>query len=236
MLHKIKGELHGKDVLARDGTIGSVDDVYFDDQRWAVRYLVVDTGDWLPGRRVLISPASLAEEQPPGDHVQVELTREQVRNSPSEDQVMPVSRQFEEAYAHYYGYPFYWDGPFLWGRVQRPISGSAPVTAPPGEGGGERTRELKEAEEKARRSHLRSDKEVLGYRVVAKDGTIGHIDDFLLDDRDWAINGLVIDTRDWLPGKRVTVSPEAVREVDWATREVRVNTTRDEIEHAPKAP
>lgn len=233
MLLKAKGELFGKHLLARDGKIGTVRDVYFDDERRAVRYLEIDTSHGIGGRKVLISPRSI--EHATGDEeITVALTCEQVRNSPGADQDMPVSRQFEEAHADYYGYPFYWDGPYLWGDSPHPLSGEPSVTLAPGAPGArERTQYLRDAEQQARQSHLRSSEEVIGYRIVATDGPIGHVEDFLVDSEDWSVAAMIVDTRNWLPGKNVRVPAGAVSHVDWATREVRVDITRDEIKNSP---
>lgn len=219
MLLKAKGELFGRHLIASDGAIGSIRDVYFDDERWIVRYLEVDTSDWLGGRKVLISPVSVKREGTNDREVAVALSRDQVRNSPDADQDMPVSRQFEEAHARYYGYPFYWDGPSLWGST------------PPARS----IRELKEAEERAHQSHLRSCGEVIGYRVAASDGGAGHVEDLVVDDTDWAIRNVVVDTRDALSGKHVLVPAGAVVEIVWLTREVRLKTTREAVENAPQA-
>lgn len=233
MLLKAKDELFGKHLRARDGKIGTVRDVYFDDARWAVRYLEIDTSYGVGGRKVLISPRSI-ERATDDKEIAVALTCEQVRNSPGADQDMPVSRQFEEAHSDYYGYPFYWDGPYLWGDSPHPVSGEPSVTlAPDTPGADERTQDLRAAEEKARQSHLRSSEEVIGYRIIATDGPIGHVEDFVVDDRDWSIGTMLVDTRNWLPGKHVRVPVSAIGQVDWATREVRVDVTRDEVKNSP---
>lgn len=224
MLQKVMQELKGDDIVARDGRIGSVDDVYFDDAHWAVRYLVVDTGDWLPGKRVLISPASLPPQASVDDYLRVDLTREQVENAPGTGEDPPVSRLMEEAHARYYGYPYYWAGPYLWGIA--PLPQPAP----------ERHEELREmAGQQARESHLRSSAEVVGYRIRAADGELGHVEDFLVDDQSWAIADMVVDTRNWLPGRKVLVPPSAITGIDWENREVRVRLKREELKRAPEA-
>ncbi len=237
MLLRAKGELFDRHLVASDGRIGSVRDVYLDDARWVVRYLEVEAGDdGVGGRKVLISPSSIRRDAGNDQEVAVALTREQVRNSPGADQDMPVSRQFEEAHARYYGYPFYWDGPYLWGSSPHPVSGGPSVTSTPrGEVAGERVRELKEAEQRARESHLRSSEEVIGYRLVATDGPAGHVEDFIIDDSDWRITDIVIDTRSWLSGDHLRLPTDTVAKVDWATREVRLKIPRAEVEKAPKA-
>ncbi|MGH8519644.1 MAG: PRC-barrel domain-containing protein, partial [Panacagrimonas sp.] len=110
MLHNLK-DLHGDKIAARDGGIGSVEQVYFDDQDWRVRYFVVDTGGWLSGRKVLISPVSIDRSKSSDDAIAVGLSREQVEHSPGIDADKPVDRQYEEAYARYYGISLYWAAP-----------------------------------------------------------------------------------------------------------------------------
>jgi sporulation protein YlmC with PRC-barrel domain len=235
MLQKAMKDLKGDAILARDGRIGSVDDVYFDDEKWAVRYFVVDTGDWLPGRRVLISPASLAPQAGDADYLRVDLTKDQVEHAPGTGEEPPISRALEEAHAKYYGYTYYWAGPYIWGAE------ALPVAVPPEAVGAPRERarhaaELHAAEERARQSHLRSSAEVTGYRIRAADGELGRVEDFVIDDRDWSIADMVVDTRTWLPGGKVLVPPSAVSGIDWARGEVSVRLRREELKHAPPAP
>src|ERR1017187_9119041 len=91
-------QLIGHKLAASDGEIGHVKDFYFDDQSWAVRYLVADTGSWMPGRLVLISPHALGAFYQGGRVLLVNLTRQQIENSPLIESHKPVSRQYEEAY------------------------------------------------------------------------------------------------------------------------------------------
>jgi sporulation protein YlmC with PRC-barrel domain len=222
MLHRVK-ELTGDTIAARDGEIGRVDGVYFDDEGWRVRYLVVDTGGWLAGRKVLISPIAIDRSRSSESAIAVGLTREQVEHSPGIDADKPVSRQYEEAYARYYGYPQYWAPPEAFA-----VAGLAPDA--------KAVRELKEAERKAGESHLRASGEVIGYSIQAADGAVGHLEDLVVDDRNWAIADLVVDTRNWLPGKKVRIPPSAVEDIDWRSREVKLRMDRREIEQrAPAA-
>ena len=107
MLHSTK-DLVGYGVGATDGAIGHVKDVYFDDGMWVVRYLVVDAGNWLSSRKVLISPIEIGDPDRKRRLLPASLTRQQVRNSPDVDTEKPVSRQHEFEYTAYYGYPDYW--------------------------------------------------------------------------------------------------------------------------------
>ena len=112
--------LKGPEIWATDGEIGTVDQFYFDDESWAIRYLVVQTGGWLGGRQVLISPYSIVHADWQARRLEVALTKRQVENSPDINTHQPVRRQQEAEYNRYYGYPYYWGGPLLWGPVYYP--------------------------------------------------------------------------------------------------------------------
>jgi hypothetical protein len=214
--------LKGTSIAATDGDIGSVQDLYFDDLSWTIRYLVVDTGTWLPGRQVLISPLSV---RPSGtsDAVQVALTKNQVEHSPSVDADKPVNRRYEEEYARYYGYPQYWSGPYRWGAS--PYAGETMVPA-----GAPAPRRTKAPRDRA----LRSVRDVTGYYIEATDGDIGHVEDFMIDDREWAIRYMIVDTRNWWPGKKVVVSPDWIRKVSWRESKVFVDLSREGVKTAPE--
>jgi len=213
--------LKGTSIAATDGEIGSVQDLYFDDSTWTVRYLVVDTGTWLPGRQVIISPRSL-RAMTTDDKIPVALTKAQVENSPSIDADRPVDRQYEVEYAHYYGYPYYWTGPYRWGATPYPgegpltETGAASAMPPIGD------------------PSLRSARNVMGYYIEATDGDIGHVEDFLVDDVEWAIRYMIVDTRNWWPGKKVVISPEWIKRVSWPDSRVYVDLTKDAIKSGPE--
>jgi hypothetical protein len=222
------GDFKGLSIAAGDGDIGSVKDLYFDDLTWTIRYLVVDTGTWLPGRQVLISPLSV--RGPVTDKVTVNLTRAQVEDSPPIDADKPVDRQQEEALSRYYNYRYYWEGPYRWGLLAYP--GMPPVPAPvPGD---PVVAEMLAREREQGDPSLRSARDVTGYHIAAQDGDIGHVDEFLVDDRAWAIRYLVVDTRNWWPGKKVVLSPEWIKTVSWADSRVYVDLRKDEIKAAPE--
>lgn len=223
MLRKAS-DLTGLKLGAKDGEIGRVKDFYFDDQTWTVRYLVADTGTWLTGRHVLISPFALENVDPKHAHLNVKLTKEQIERSPSIDQDKPVSRQFETDYARYYGWPMYWYGPALWGPTPYPVYDGI-VREP--------TADPMLAQQKGD-PHLRSASEVKGYYLHARDGDLGHVDDFIVADADWAIRYLVIDTKNWWPGKKALVSTQWIEEVSWDKSSVSVDLAREQIKAAPE--
>jgi PRC-barrel domain len=120
MLLGIK-ELRGFSIHATDGDIGKVTDFYFDDQHWAIRYMVVDVGSWLKGRKVLVSPISIKMVAVDLGRFMASVTKQQIKDSPGWDTEKPVSRQYERLYANYYKYPYYWGGPYLWGHAPYPV-------------------------------------------------------------------------------------------------------------------
>jgi hypothetical protein len=215
------GALTGYKLNGLDGEIGQVKEFYFDDQHWAIRYLVADTGSWLTGRQVLISPYALVAVINEKQHITIDLTKKQIEDSPSLSSDKPVSQQFEEAYYGYYGWPVYWGGPFMWGAYPYIVRDRGkPRASNPGG--------------KAWDPHLRSTQDVSGHHIQAADGEIGHVEDFIIDDEMWAIRYLIIDTRNWWPGQQVLVSPQWIERVSWSDSKVFVNLTREIIKQSPE--
>jgi hypothetical protein len=220
MLYKAKS-LKGYLLKSRDGEIGRIREFYFDDRFWTIRYLVADTGNWLPGRKVLISPHALGVVNSEAEDIGVDLTKKQIEDSPSLDSDKPVSRQFEQAYYGHYGYPIYWNGLCTWGYY--PYPGRAP----------EQWREPSK-EVKAWDPDLRSTNGVSGHHIQGTDGEIGHVEDFFIDDQTWAIRYLIVDTHNWLPGRKVLLSPQWIDRISWGERKVFVNLLRENIKHSPE--
>jgi hypothetical protein len=225
MLQSIK-QLYGDKLGASDGEIGRVKDFYFDDQNWAVRYLVADTGSWLPGRQVLISP-HVFPEGVRGKILRVNLTRKQIEDSPSIESHKPVSRQYEEEYYRYYGWPYYWQGDGLWGMSGFPIL-ELPPKPFPSEQAITRGPQPESAD-----VHLRSTQAVNGYHIQASDGMTGHVCDFMMDVQSWAIRQLVIKTGHRISGKEVQIPSSKVDRISWDESKVFVNLTQAAILQAP---
>jgi hypothetical protein len=220
-------ELKGLAIRATDGELGTVKEFYFDDSSWAIRYLTVESGGWLSGKEVLISPYSILGTDWDKREVDVALTKKQVENSPSVDTHLPVSRQHEVAYLGYYGYPYYWDGPYLWGPGYFPSGLAFPTIASLENRTGKRQKESND-------THLRSTNEVAGYHIEAADGDIGHVQGFILDEEAWAIRYVVISTTNWWPGKKVLVSPAWMKKVSWGESKLYTGLTREAIKGAPE--
>jgi hypothetical protein len=222
--------LMGIGVFASDGEVGTVKDVLFDDERWGVRYLVVETGSWLASRQVLLSPFSVLRDDGIEGGLQVTLTREQVRSSPHADTDKPVSRLYETAHALHYGYPTYWSGPLLWGGGVYPdLLPVGPSDAEPGTPRYEREQAAQGEIEQAAQSHLRSTRVMLGYALETSDGAGGTVDDLLIDRRSWAVERIAVDVRKWWPGGEATVEPKDVADIDWGLRCLRLHRSREEL-------
>lgn len=232
MLRNAK-KLEGFELHARDGRIGHVMDFFFDDRTWTVRYLVIDTGTWLQSRKVLIAPAALGVARWDEAVLPVSLTKEQVRGSPAPDPAQPVTREHEAALLQYYNWPAYWTAAaFPEAAIGLPMMPIAqPLNAV---GAAEQGRATAAKMAGAPPDfHLRSVRNVTGFHLEATDGAIGHVDDFLLDDRSWAVRYLIVDTRNWLPGKRVIIAPQWIQAVGWEDAKVHVDLTRQAIKGSP---
>jgi sporulation protein YlmC with PRC-barrel domain len=221
MLIKAK-TLNGYKLDANDGDVGRVDDFFFDDRYWTIRYLVAETGSWLKDRQVLISPYAMVAVNQEEQYITVELTKTQIEDSPPLDSDKPVSRQFEAAYYGYYGYPSYWSGPHMWGFYPNILRDSKKWEA------------NNKSEKVAWDPNLRSIHDVRGRNIQATDGEIGHVEDFIIDDKTWAIRYLIIDTRNWWPGKKVLMSPNWIERISWDESKVYVNLTSDAIKQSPE--
>lgn len=214
-------ELRNAGILATDGEIGQVDDIYFDDKSWQVRYIVVDTSKWLPGRRVLISPESVTGSSPDDKAIRLNLSREQIRESPDVSTDRPVSEQVQADLAGYYGWTYMPTGmvpavglvPSLGmipSAVPQPPAGHMPPQEPSGD------------------DNLRSLKEVLGYRVEAADGDLGRLIDLALSPARPQIEWLFVEANQ--SGKElIRVPVDRVIEIEWTGSRVRLRGSRAEI-------
>ena len=212
MIHDTKNFI-GKTINAADGDLGHVSDLYFDDKSWAIRYVVVDTGNWLTGRQVLLSPHAFAESAINlAEKMRTHLTMQQIENSPSIETKRPVSRQFEEQYYQYYGWPTYWGAV---GMESAAIP--APMSAIP-------VREIEPAE-----VNLRSVKDVIGYKIQATDGAEGKVKSFSFNSLDWKITELIADTGHWFAGKQVSLFIESIDRIDYVDSTVYVNECKEDI-------
>ena len=219
----LASQLIGYGVQATDDRIGTIDDLLFDDREWTVRWAAVDTGSWLSGRLVLLPASSIGPVDPRSRTAAVELTRRQVEQSPGIETDQPVSRQLEADLQSHYGLTPYWSA----GIAYAPVGAfAAPPVGAPATAQGRRPAEGD--------PHLRSANEVTGYYIQGSDDSVGHVEDFLVDENGWTVRYMLVDTKNWWPGKKVLVSPRWIREVSWEDREVAVGLSRQQVKDSPE--
>jgi len=222
-MNQIINQFYGNRVSAEDGDIGKIEDFYFDDNAWVVRYLVVETGSWLTGRQVLLSPHAFEPGDPTLKGWRVHLTRKQIEDSPTLASHVPVSRQYETSYYRYYGWPGYWESGDVWG------SHSVPLTVPesgPGASSHHGHNQSKDV-------HLRSTQAISGYHLHAVDGAIGRVTGFRMDPLKWTIQAIMADTDHWNSGKTVFVPTRHILGISYNERTVAIDLTKAKIELTP---
>lgn len=213
MLYNAKNLIDNK-IQAIDGDLGKLDDFYFDDRSWNIRYMIVDTGKWIEGRKVLLSPLVIQNPDLSNKYITVNLTKEQIKNSPDIDTKRPVSVQHESEYS----WPTYGIG-----ALETPLMINQ-----------EHLHQSNDTMMRSDDPHLRSTDEVFGYNISALDGDIGHIDDMIIDDDTWTIHFWVVKTKNLLPGKRVLISPQYINLISWEDEKVFVDMTVDSIKNSPE--
>ncbi len=223
--------INGYTIEASDGRIGTVSDLLFEDVGWDIRWLVVDTGTWLPGRKVLLPTTVLGQPDQVLRQLPVSLTREDVRDSPDIDTDQPVSRQSESLIYDHYGWDPYWGGSFIPLRNAMATPFVAPLRlsrmkTPDPEGG--------DVPHTTQDPHLRSIAAVTGSDIEASDGEIGHVEDLLVDADGWNVRYLKVETGNWWPGETVLISPRSVRGIDWTDRLVTLDVDRRTLREAPR--
>ncbi|MGD9106249.1 MAG: hypothetical protein PVJ87_05405, partial [Desulfobacterales bacterium] len=192
----------------------------FEERPWIVRYMVTDTGGFLNRRKVLIPLMELENPDRSTQLFHVDLTKEQIEESPPISEDEPVSRQYERISCLYFGWPAHWAGDDLENTISTP---SGVFREPENfQNNGEK------------KSSLRSVKEVTGYHVEATKGKVGKVIDFIVDDNIWAIRYLVVDIQNDVKGKKVLLAPDWVNTVDWLNRVVNVDMSVDGIEKFPE--
>lgn len=208
-------------LLALDGEIGSIRDLFFEDSAWDIRYLVVDTGKWLPGRKVLISPSTVRDPDWQTGTLPVTLTRDQIKNSPDIDSDKPVSLQMQQELASYYGWPYlptfpYW--PVDPTYIPPPNTATLPLpTEPP-----------------AGETQLRSCQEIIQYSIEGLDGEIGQVEDLIVNTLEWRITLIVVKTGGWFTGRKLLLSATEVEKISWGGSTLSVNLSRGQVEGSPE--
>ncbi len=223
--------LDGFRIHATDGDIGHLEDFYFDDDHWTVRYVVVKTGPWLFGREVLLAPPSFTEVDWARRELKASLSRGQIRDAPGRDLARPISRAFESRLHRHYGVAPYWQAGGAWTGGLGPTGPGASYGMP--QAGPIVLEEQLDSGDGPVDYHLRSSDELVGYRIETLDGELGHLDDFLLDDAAWKIPYLVVDARRRLRSSKILLATGWVEGTGFPVRRVRVCVQREAMLSAP---
>lgn len=207
----------GYKIAASDGEIGHCNDFLFRDDDWSISYLTVDTGGWLPGKKIVLPPSAVSRPDWESKTIPVAMTVEQVKKGPTVDSKEIVSRDYETQCLEYYNWP---------AVAAATMSIGGPVIPPTV------SKSVARSVEASGDNHLRSVNIVKSYRLAAIDGEIGHIDDFIVDDESWRIRYFVACTSAWR-GKDVLVSPQWIEAIAWADERVKVDLSIDSIKSSP---
>jgi len=216
--------LIGYTIKGTDGEIGKVEDFYFDDRTSTIRYMVVKTGGWFSEKKVLVSPEAFQKAEWESETFSVNLTKEKIKNSPDIDTEKSVSSQQEVLMRGYYGYGMYGQmGLGMWGYPIDEIRATEAEI--------EKTKAIEHSDDNP---HLRSIQEVTGYKIIATDGDVGEVEDFIIDDVTWKIHFLVVEIGNWFSGKKVVISPHRIKDVKWQQQNVIINHSQDEVKNSPE--
>jgi hypothetical protein len=219
----------GMVIKATDGEIGSLDQFFFDDTSWAIRYFVVNIGSLVISKKVLISPASFQTIQ--GHDILVNSTIAQIKNSPDIDTEKPISRQKEEQLHDYFTWSYYWGYPLYYNSLGTELYPNIQYTDT--FLGHDKIANNLGNSDIMDNNHLRSSKDIQGYIIMAKENEFGSVEDFLVDTENWAIRYIILNTGDLLPGKKVIVSAKWTKEIDWDTKTIHFDIDRDVIKNGP---
>ncbi len=215
---KNTNDIYATPVAATDGLIGHVEDFFFDDQSWVIRYLLVDTGSWLPGRQVLLSPHAFSGFGEDGEILRANLTKEEIQYSPPIEAEQPITRAHERDYFWYYGWPPYWEFDRSWPIGALPVPTPIPM----------RSAALHEKLDPLEDIYIKSTHAVRGYDIISRDGVLGAMSGFMIDHKSWAIADLVVEAGPWYSEKYILVSHASIKNFGYSNREVSVKLNRKE--------
>lgn len=206
---------------ARDGIVGSLDDFLMDDRTWAIRYAVIDTGKWLPGRKIIMAHSGMGEPDWPSRTIPLNVTKAEIEAAPTLAQARPVSRQYEEYLFQHYNWAPYW-GPGAAGGMGFPVTSNETAATSP------RSDEFKKGD-----PHLRSFNELRGYKLVAHGEKAGRIDNFMCYDETWEIPFLVASVGGWFHQKSLMVPTSHISNISFPDREMDIRLDREALAHLP---
>jgi sporulation protein YlmC with PRC-barrel domain len=223
MKHSLK-KLVGYSIETNDGKEGKIKDFLFDEDNWTIRYLEADFGSFFKDKRVILPIDAIIHPNWENNQIMLNISKEQIEFSPTPEDVPTITREYEQRLYEYYGYPMYWGTGYVPPMPSGAYYPARPLNVP-------RNRQLSED---AMDSSLRSFKDIEGYNIRAVDDTLGHVEDLIVDEADWQLVYLIVDTSNWLPwSKKVMLAIDWMEEISYVDREVRVNLDTDTIKDAP---
>jgi sporulation protein YlmC with PRC-barrel domain len=226
MLYRVS-DLQGYTIHATDGDIGTLHTFYFDEKEWGVAYFVIDTGTWITGKHVLVSPDVLGQPDANSKRLPVSLTRGEIQDCPEINTHEAASGPYTGVTHTRSARPVFWSNdPFVLDSLAArpggsPMPAPPPTTPPP-------------MAEQVRGPVQHSSRKIIGYYIQARDGEMGHVEDFIIDTDTWHIRYMVVDTKNWWPGKKVLVSPRWIQDIRWDDAHVTVDLPRDRIKASPE--
>ena len=214
-------------IVTKEGAMGHVHDIFFDDHAWKVRYFVDSVGSWFHERQVLVAPVNIREVDWENHELKVDLTKEQVGECPEISQHKPICLQKREALDRFYTWP---DTPMIWDSG---IPNTSIITPPVSyEQRNEKTETVQVSE--GDEPNLRSVREVEKYHIEATDGAIGHLENFLVEEDGLDIRYLVVNTHNWTPGRKVLIAPQWIRRISWDDSRIYVGYDQEHIRTSPE--
>jgi sporulation protein YlmC with PRC-barrel domain len=239
-------DLTGARICATNGEIGRVEELLFDDERWTVRYMVVDAQAWLAERRVLLSPRAVVAVDWDAQTLYLNLRQQQVQDAPHIAIDQPLSRRIETRFNSYYAYPPYWIGDGVWGMGTHPYTYGGFSTAPnhaaraaphPGRPSIATRHQRNDTQDALRdaipTSYLRRIRSLRDYPIYADDDAIGYVEDVLFDDETWAIRYLVAATPSVWSGSNLLVARTWVTSVDWVGSRLDLDVAGEAVRQSP---
>ncbi len=215
-------ELLGYTLEIKDGNKGKTKDFLFDEKTWIIRYMEADFGNWLESKRVLIPRVFLKPPIWEDRLFPVDISQSDIEKCPDIEDKLTVSRQYEEEMHKHYQTNPYWGGA---------VAASRGLLFPPRPIGIPK----KAVAEDESKSILRSFNQVEGYHIQAINGKLGHIDDIIIDDTDWQIVYLIVDTKNWLPwSKKVVISADWMDDISYLKKEIKIRLKIETIKNAPE--
>ncbi len=201
-----------------DGELGKAKEFHFDTQCWIVRYLIAETGSWLAGRKILISPHAMDSIRREDQHIFIDLNKNQIKDAPLLYNNHPISREFEEENCRYYDWPIYWHSQSF-GEQQPRL----------------RNRNYDQWNECKHDNivcdiRLRSTLEINDFHIQTLDNDIGHIEDFIIDDAAWVIRYLIVSIRSGWPEYRVLIPPQWINRISDTEGKVFVSFNRESFD------